>query len=509
MTPKRANSRALAFRTATPKRANGPGTGAHDDTPLNRQLYERLRTQILTGHLRPGEKLPSTRALAENLRVSRNTVLKAFDQLTAEGYLRVRGGSGSYVARELPDDFTQSHAGRRFQKLAETRDELGIHVRSSTSTDRAALAFAPARANRPFQPGIPALDAFPYAAWTKILTRHWKRRPAQLLGYAGTVGFPALREAIYSYLTLSRGVQCEPEQVIVVSGVQQALNLVSRVLLKPGDPVLIEEPGYFGAQSAFDASHAKMIPVEVDSNGLNVSAAIAASTRARLVYTTPGNQFPTGSSMSIARRLELLRWAAKTGAWIVEDDYDGEFRYSSRPLPALQGLDRSGSVIHVGSFSKLLFPAMRLGYMVVPAALLERMSIAKFALDYHTPTIDQAVVAEFMSAGHFLRHVRRMRALYLDRLEILLKTMHSELNGAVTIARPDAGMHVVASFSAGVDDTLVATAAHNMGVSSLPLSLCYLGRKGASGLILGYAAYSSDQIKQGCRQLARVLNQLQ
>ena len=499
----------MAFNSA-PKSTNALASIPNSEAHLNRRLYERLRSQILTGHFRPGAKLPSTRALAVSLGVSRNTVTSAFAQLTAEGYIRGRSGSGSYIAHELPNDLTHPSKDKTSAQRSESRSSPRFPVRFSAPTDRAALALLPSMEVRPFQPGIPALDAFPYTLWTKLLNRQWKRQRAhmrQMLSYAGTAGFPALREAICSYLSISRGVQCQPEQVIVAGGIQQALHLVTRVLLKPGDPVWVEEPGYFAAQSVFEAASAELIPVKVDSNGLNVSAGIAANPRARLVYTTPGNQFPLGAAMSVARRVELLRWAAKSGAWILEDDYDGEFRYSSRPLPALQSLDRAGSVIYVGSFSKVLFPALRLGYLVAPAALLERMLVAKFAAAFHSPTIDQAIVAEFINEGHLLRHIRRMRALYLERLEVLLETAHSELQGAVTIKRPDGGMHVVASLPAGVDDRAVAIAANKMGVSSLPMSLCYVGRKRSSGLILGYAAYTPEQIKQGCRRLAAALRQ--
>jgi GntR family transcriptional regulator/MocR family aminotransferase len=449
-------------------------------------------------------KLPSSRALAENLGVSRNTVLKALEQLSAEGYLRGKRGSGTYVARELPDDLTQSP--KDTVARSERRSDIRSPRRVSATVDRTALAFAGARTIRPFQPGVPALDAFPYGLWKKLLNRHWKQRQPQMLGYGAAAGFAPLREAICTYLTISRGVQCQAEQIIIVAGIQQALHLVSRVLLKPGDPVWIEEPGYFAAQAVFETASAKLIPVGIDADGLNVSAGVSADAKARLVYTTPANQFPLGAAMSIARRLELLRWAAKSKAYILEDDYDGEFRFSSRPLPALQSLDRTGSVIYVGSFSKVLYPALRLGYMVVPAALFERMLVEKFAADFHLPTIDQAIVAEFISGGHLLPHIRRMRSLYLERLEVLLESARSELGGAVTIARPNAGMHVVAVLPTGVDDRAVAVAANGSGVSSLPMSLCYAGRKRTSGLILGYAAYTPEQIKQGCRRLAGVLD---
>jgi GntR family transcriptional regulator/MocR family aminotransferase len=342
----------------------------------------------------------------------------------------------------------------------------------------------------------------------KLLRHQWSRQRAQLLGYASAAGFTPLRKAIASYLTVSRGVQCQPEQIIVVSGIQQALHLVSQTVLKPGDAVWMEEPGYFAAQAVFEASAATLVPVEIDSDGLSVAAGIAANPEARLVYSTPGHQFPLGTTMSIVRRLELLRWAAKSKAWIVEDDYDSEFRYSSRPVPALQGLDRDGTVIYVGSFSKLLFPGLRLGYMVVPPQLLDRMLITKFVTDWHSSTIDQAVVTEFINQGHFSRHIRRMRALYLERLEALIDCLSSESGGLLTVTRPDSGMHLVASLAAGIDDRAAATAASEMGVSSLPMSLCYLGRKRKPGLILGYAAYTPLQIKQGCRVMAVALNKL-
>ena len=493
------------------KIADKMGSPANTLEHLNRRVYESLRNQILTGHFGPGAKLPSTRTLAANLGVSRNTVIKAFEQLIAEGYIRGRGGSGTYVANELPDNLTHVRRGKKKSVTgSEKRNSLRFSLRSRTITHRAALPFAAGgRPIRPFQPGIPALDAFPFNVWTKLVHRQWKRLHPQMLGYGGPAGFTPLRNAICDYLTLSRGVQCQPEQVIVVAGIQQALHLAASVLLKPGDPVWVEEPGYFAAQAVFEAASIEMIPVGVDSDGLDVSAGISSNPRARLAYTTPANQFPSGATMSIARRLELLRWAAKSGAWILEDDYDGEFRYSSHPLPALQSLDRNGNVIYVGTFSKVLFPALRLGYMVVPTNILDRMLTAKFAADWHSPTIDQAVVADFINEGHMMRHIRKMRSLYLERLESLMDCARSELDGLVTIARPDAGMHVVAALPVGVDDIAVAIAVNEMGVSNRPMSLCYLGRKRTSGLILGYAAYSLEQIKHGCGQLAAALKQFQ
>jgi GntR family transcriptional regulator / MocR family aminotransferase len=294
--------------------------------------------------------------------------------------------------------------------------------------------------------------------------------------------------------------------VIVVSGAQQALDLIARLLLDSGDSVLVEEPSYRGAHVAFEAVAAKMIPIPVDEDGLSLSQAIARGGKARLLYTTPSHQYPLGTTMSVARRLELVNWAAQSGIWIVEDDYDSEFRYGSRPLPALQSLDRAGCVILLGTFSKVLFPALRLGYLVVPPDLAEGFVRAKAVTDFHCPSLEQAVVADFMEEGHFGRHIRRMRTLYLERLEALLEAAQAEMNGALEMERPDAGMHVLARLGPRVDDVALARAAADLGVSTMPLSSCYIGPRKASGLLLGYAGYRPQQIRLGMRKLSSVLS---
>jgi GntR family transcriptional regulator/MocR family aminotransferase len=478
----------------------------NDEEFLNRRLYTRLRSQILTGYFRPGTKLPSTRALSASVGVSRNTVVHAFEQLAAEGYLSARSGSGSYVAANLPDNLIQSKT-TMIVPHGQRNDRRFDH-QINASADDSPLRFARIQELRPFTIKIPALDAFPYTVWARLQERQWKKRRADVLRYADPAGYLPLRKAIHSYLTTSRGVQCQPEQIVVVAGAQQALRLVSQVLIRPGDPVWVEEPGYFGAQAVFQDAAAKIVPVKVDAEGLSVSAGIASHPRARLVYTTPGHQFPLGVSMSVARRFELLQWAAKSGARILEDDYDSEFRYSSRPLPSLQGHDRNGSVIYIGSFSKTIFPALRLGYMVVPMDLLSRIQTAKFLTDWHSSTMDQCIVADFINEGHFMRHLRRMRTLYMERLDALLTSAHSELNGFLDIARPDAGMHAVATLPDGVDDGAVARALNRAGASTFPVSSCHLSFSRSSTLLLGFAAFSPPQIKQGCRLLAATLERV-
>jgi GntR family transcriptional regulator / MocR family aminotransferase len=491
-------------RVSTAAIAGVFGPQAGSVTPLHRQLYEVVRQEVLLRHFSPGQQMPSTRVLAADLRISRNTVLNAFEQLKAEGYLEGTAGSGTYIARALPDEMTRALKMRPpaspLRINTPRLSRFGSHIMKQGAA--AVLNGVPVR---PFQPGIPALDAFPFEIWTQISNRQWKSRSSGLLTYSGTAGYLPLRKAVAGYLRVSRAVRCEPEQVIIVSGTRQALDLSVRLLLDPADAVWMEDPGYFGAHSTLKAAAARLIPVPVDADGLNVAEGISRCPKARMAYTTPSHQFPLGTPMSVARRLQLLKWAADTNAWILEDDYDSEFRYSSRPLPALQSLDQAGSVIYIGTFSKLLFPALRLAYLVAPPDLVNRYLIAKAVTDGHAPTVDQAILAEFMEEGHFTRHIRRMRALYLERLEMLLEAARAEIDGAVNIRRPDAGMHAVALLPPESDDRSVAAAAATVGVASMPLSHCYLGRPKAPGLLLGYAAFGQRQIRLGIRKLSGIL----
>lgn len=481
----------------------GPNSGSTG--PLYRQLYDSVRQQVLLGHFSPGQKMPSTRILAADLGVSRNTVLNAFEQLKAEGYLQGTSGSGTYVAPALPDEMT--HAPRSKAPNGPARIN---HLRLSNFGARIVkMDVTPARTSfsvRPFQPGIPAVDEFPFDVWTRISNRHWKSRPSRLLTYDEAAGYMPLRKAVADYLRVARAVRCDPEQVIIVSGAQQAIDLTARLLLDPGDPVWVEDPAYASARGALRAASARLIPVPVDANGLVVADGIASGSQARLVYTTPCHHFPLGTAMDAARRLELLDWAARSSARILEDDYDSEFRYSTRPLPALQSLDQTGSVIYLGTFSKVLFPALRLGYLVAPPDLVDPYLIAKGLTDRHGPTIEQAIVAEFISEGHFSRHIRRMRALYQERLETFLESAQAELPEGVVIPEPEAGMHAVALLPTGTDDRDIAARAASAGVSSMTLSSCYLGRPRASGLVLGFGAYGARQSRLAMRKLAQVLS---
>jgi len=493
----------------TPRRAAGPPAlfvplDSGLATPLQRQLYHGVRQAILETRLLPGIRLPSSRSLAAELGVSRNTVVLAFDQLIAEGYLEGRERSGTRVAAALPS------RGPRLQAKPAPNPK-GTAPRRLLSARGNAIAAGSILSSpggrfvepRPFRPGVPALDAFPCRLWTRITLRHWRATPN--LAYGDPAGYPPLRRAIAEYVTAARGARCVPEQVIVTSGSQQGLDLAARVLLDPGDQVWMEDPGYLGARAALLAGGAELVPVPVDRDGLRVEEGERLAPGARMAYVSPSHQYPLGATLSAARRLALLRWAAGVDAWVVEDDYDSEFRYASRPLASLQGLDTEGRVVYVGTFSKTLFPALRLGYLVVPSGLTDAFRAARAVADRHSPTLEQMVLADFLDQGHFARHVRRMRALYAERQKVLLAAARDHLGGRLELAPSSAGMHLVGWLGGGEDDQAAAARAARAGIDLHPLSPFWLGYPGRGGLLLGYAGYGTREIKQGIARLASVL----
>ena len=470
---------------------------------LYRQLYNKLRRAILTGTFISGQQMPSTRVLAADMGVSRNTVLNAFEQLIAEGYLEGAVGSGTYVARSLPEEMLRASAPSTHAEIPSDRcrwSRQGARL-AQHATDRIRQTVIP----KPFQTGIPAFDAFPFDLWARLLNRHWRKQHSELLSYGDSGGYMPLRRAIASHLAVARAVRCEPAQVIIVSGAQQALDLTARLLLDPADKAWMEDPGYMGARACMHAAGAKLVSVAVDDDGLSIREGVAKAPRARMAYVTPSHQFPLGVTMTLARRLELLGWARKSGTWILEDDYDSEYRYASRPVAAMQGLDHGGRVIYFGTFSKVLFPSLRLGYLVVPPDLVDGFVVAKAITDRQSPTVEQAVLAEFISEGHFGRHIRRMRALYLERVGTLVDSIGRELNGFLDIRQPEAGMHTIAWLRKGSDDRGLARRAAEAGVTTVPLSALYAGEKRRAGLVLGYSGYSERAIRDGVRKLARAL----
>jgi GntR family transcriptional regulator/MocR family aminotransferase len=476
----------------------------HAGAPLHRQLYDAIRRAVVAGLLRPGARMPSTRYLAEQLDLARNTVLNVFEQLLAEGYLVARTGSGTFVADELPERAIRAapvpHSG------AEREAAVAPPVLSRRAHDLAAdspWARVPPRApgsEVAFRPGLPAVDAFPYERWGKLLARRWNRSGAELYDHGDARGHGPLREAVCEYLCTARGVRCEVDQIVITSGTQQALSLASSVLLDPGERAWVEDPGYPFARAALIAAGAVTAPVPVDDEGIVVAEGIRRCPGAKVAVVTPAHQFPLGYAMSPRRRLALLEWARAAGAWIVEDDYDSEFRYVGRPLAALQGEDADGRVIYCGTFSKVLTPALRLGYLVVPRPLVHVLLAAKVRADLRSPPLEQAVLADFVAGGHFTRHVRRMRVLYAGRQEALLEAARRHAPSLALRPSP-AGMQLIAWLPEGMDDRAAAGRVMRAGITAYPLSAVRVEPSPRGGLILGYAPVPAERMAECVRRL--------
>ena len=484
------------------RRRSGPAHLAsialdHDaGQPLNRQLYFAIRAAILDGRLKPGTRLPSSRALAADQGVSRNTVMAAFEQLLAEGYLEGRVGAGSFVSRVLPEEVLHARAA-----VVARRAKGG--AAPGLSRRGALLATLPDDGTRPraFSPGLPELAAFPFEDWARLLAKHWRHPPRSFLIGGDPAGHKPLREAVAAYLGAARAVTCSAEQVFVVSGAQQALDLTARVLIDPGDTVWVEEPGYPGLRGALIASGAVLAPVPVDAEGLEVEAGRRLAPRARMACVSPSHQYPLGVSMSLARRLALLDWASQADAFILEDDYDSEYRYAGHPLAALQGLDADGRVIYIGTMSKVMFPGLRLGYMVVPEHLIDAFRAIRRLADTHPALVTQPALAEFIESGLLSAHIRRMRALYAERQRLLLDACGRFLDDVLEVGADEAGMHLVALMRDGAADRSVAAAARALGIEAPPLSAYYQSTPPRQGLLLGYAGVGAAEIASAARRL--------
>jgi GntR family transcriptional regulator / MocR family aminotransferase len=487
----------MAKRTTTPALMLIP---REPGTPAHRWLATALRAEILDGRLRPGARLPATRDLAGQYGLSRGTIVNAFEQLKAEGYLEGTVGSGTYVNRVLPDELFQVARQAGSSRPAQAPKRRDLSAFGERARPVPPYSFNPPRA---FRANQPALDLFPTALWAQVAARRLRRASANLLLGCDPLGYRPLQEAVADSLRTSRGVTCGPEQIAIVSGIQEALDLTARLLLDPGDRMCLEDPGYVGADAVFEACGARIVPVPVDAEGMAVPGAKARG--ARLAYVTPSHQFPLGISMSLPRRLALLEWARNAGAMIFEDDYDGEYRYSGRPVPALQGLDRHGLVIYSGSFSKVLFPSIRLGYLVVPPDLVDAFAAAKSVTSRHAGVPEQAVLCDFIAEGHFGRHVRRMREVYAERLAVLQEEARRRLDGLLEISGIDAGLQTVGWLRNGIDGESATLAAARRGVEVTPLSRYSRGGMAREGLHLGFAAVDPREIGRGVEQLAVAL----
>ena len=471
--------------------------------PLHRQIYEGFREAIVERRLRAGQRLPSTRGLAGELGISRIPVLQAFEQLLAEGYFESRTGAGTFVAGSLPDDLSTAadRPGRGRPPARPGRRPVSRAPEVLAAEPKPWLAGWGA-----FRVSQPAVDRFPLQIWSGLVTRHGRNPRSSQMVYGDPLGYRPFREAVAEYLRTARAVRCDAEQILVVSGSQQALDISARVLLEPHSQVWFEEPGYDGARDALRMAGARLVPVPVDGEGLDVAAGIARCPQARAAYVTPSHQYPLGMTMSASRRLQLLDWAQRSGAWIIEDDYDSEYRYESFPVAALQGIDQDSRVIYIGTFSKVLFPALRIGYIVVPADLVGRFAAVREAMDIFPPTLYQAVLADFLGEGHFGRHLRRMRLLYGERRAALVDALQKEIGAALRVIGDPAGLHLTALFPEGWDDRPIAEQAARQGLWAMPLSACYLETGPLHGLVLGYGGTSRTEILDGVRRLRGLLD---
>ncbi|MDF0733395.1 PLP-dependent aminotransferase family protein [Pseudomonas entomophila] len=483
---------------------------------LSQQLYQALRARVLDGRLGSGTRLPATRDLATVLALSRNSVVRAYDQLYAEGYIESRVGDGTYVSQlpklstQLPTRLSLGLSTGLSTFSANDTEDLSSSSRSTGALDRLKnhhLAAPPTGAPRAFRVGIPAFDLFPFDVWAKLQAGFWRDPDPALLGYGDPAGEPLLRELIATYMRRSRGLSCTAEQIVITSGAQQAISLCAQLLLQPGEEVAVENPGYRAAGHAFALAGAKVRGVPVDDEGLDCER-LARLRDCRLAYVTPAHQYPTGVTMSLARRLALLAWAERQDGWVIEDDYDGEYRYSGAPLAPLAALDRQGRVIYVGTFGKVAFPALRLGYLVLPQRLVQAFSQGRALAVRHSEVGSQCVMAQFMAQGHFQRHIRRMRRAALARRNVLKAGWPTDVPGLGAMPEVAAGLHVKVAVDNFAREQALVALAEAVGVEVQPLSRYWLEDSEEpvdkrAGLVLGFAAVPEGEIAEALMRLRR------
>src|SRR6266403_1701907 len=468
---------------------------------LQEWLFGELRSAILDGRLRPGARLPSSRGLALGNRLSRSTVTEAFRRLKLEGYITGLVGSGSYVVENLPDEYFQPIEGQLARRNRVAAKQVG-----AAATFKKVIPFpSRQRFGCAFQPSRPAVDQFPIDIWTRLTSRTMRRLTSSELVFGDARGDLGLRSEILAHFGPARQVRCDVDRIVMVSGVQQALDLLCRTLLRAGDPVWLENPGYKRARNLFRAAGATVIPVPVDERGLQVEQAIDTLPVPKLIYLTPAHQYPTGAALALDRRFKLLTWAREHGVTIFEDDYDGDFRFSTKPLGSVQGLDTGDCVAYCTSFSKLLFPSLRLGFLVLPDHLVDPILALRNSTDRYLPVVEQKTLAEFMRTGEFGHHLRRMRELYAERWSVFSEVAQNFLSDWLEVQRAECGLQTAAWLSPGISDIIVAESAARERLEVYPLSALYAGEKRRHGFLLGFGAVAPKELRSGAQRLAKLL----
>jgi GntR family transcriptional regulator/MocR family aminotransferase len=483
-------------------------------TPLFEQLYDSIRSAILEGNLAASSRLPSSRDMVQQLGVSRTTVVSAIDRLIAEGYLQTVLGSGTFVSAEIPDDcpFVNTDPVADHLPNEQTVGSAKSYLSREGARHERQVSRVPGYLGslKPFRPGVPALDKFPINVWAQIVRRTWKSIAGKDLSYGEPAGYFPLREAIAEYLRAHRGVRCTSDQVMIVSGTQQAVDMVSRLCVDPGDTVLFENPGYACARDVFATNGAKVVPMSIDNHGAMVNKATTKFPNSRLAYVTPSHQYPLGVTLPIERRMELIRWAGRTGGLILEDDYDSEYRYAQKPIPAMQGLDSACRTLYVGSFSKVIFPALSLAYVIVPEQMFPVFENAIYLNSRPVSLVDQYVLTDFIREGHFGRHLRRMRKTHAIRRETFVTEVARHASDTLEILGSEAGLHCSAILRNGLSDEVAAQKLEEARIIARPLSSYYMDGTPKSdrvnGLVFGFACATPRQIATCMKKAASILN---
>ncbi|WP_340617082.1 PLP-dependent aminotransferase family protein [Xenorhabdus entomophaga] len=475
-----------------------------EDGCIKDQVYHAIREAILYGRLCAGVKIPSSRALAEMMSISRNSVLSGFERLIDEGYLVTRPGAGTFVSSTIPDKLIQAKSKKIIKKHEITiKENLNPNIKNVVPLWQKSRPDI--KGKRIFHVDVGCVDLFPHELWGRLLGRVWRQSRKELGQFNDPAGYQALKEILCHYVCSTRGLHCHAEQIIIVNGTQQAINLTARILLQENDEVWLDDPGYDGALGILTSVGAKVRSVIADENGMDISYGMKHWPNAKLIFTAPSHQFPLGSTLSLSRRLTLLEWATKHQAWIFEDDYNSEFRYFSKPIQALQGLDQQQRVIYAGSFSKMMYPGFRLGFLVVPEKLIESFKLMKYYTDSHSGYLEQAALVQFISEGHYARHVRRIRKICYERHEALINAIKKHLPHIFKVQPTDSGIHVVCWLLNGVRESEVIKKCHQIGLGIQPLSRYCMQPYKREGVLLGYAAHTPTEIEENIKRLSSIL----